>query len=257
MADAHASTLHYTIFGSQEPASPTMFLLHGMGGGHWVWCHQTNAIAGWRLVAVDLAGHGASPPPTPRRAHEHVPALLRLADALSAKCAVWCGHSLGGASAMELALAHPSHAGALILIGAAPEFDVPPERMDLMRHRAAEARTDRRWLPWSDATAQDVRAAYVAAGPAAAPAVVLADLEALARFKITGLLPDIACPVLVITGTEDRYIDKIRLERHYLPSVRYHEIDNAGHLVMWEQVAATNQLITEFLADMAREQRAS
>ena len=126
-----------------------------------------------------------------------------------------------------------------------------------MRHRAAEARTDRRWLPWSDATAPDVRAVYVSAGPAAAPTVVLADLEALARFKITGLLPDIACPVLVITGTEDRYIEKIRLERHYLPSVRYHEIDNAGHLVMWEQAAATNQLITEFLADMAREQHVS
>jgi pimeloyl-ACP methyl ester carboxylesterase len=129
--------------------------------------------------------------------------------------------------------------------------------MDLMRHRAAEARTDRRWLPWSEATAPEVRAAYASAGPAAAPTVVLADLEALARFKITGLLPDITCPVLVITGTEDRYIEKIRLERHYLPSVRYHEIANAGHLVMWEQVAATNRLITEFLADLAREQRAS
>jgi pimeloyl-ACP methyl ester carboxylesterase len=239
MADAHANTLSYTIFGAQEPTAPTLFLLHGMGGGHWVWSHQTQVIAGWRLIAVDLAGHGASPPPTPRRAHEHVPSLLRLAEALAAPCAVWCGHSLGGAIAMELALAHPSHASALILIGAAPEFDVPPERMDLMRHQAAEARTDRRWLPWSEATA-----------------VVLADLEALARFKITGLLPDITCPVLVITGTEDRYIEKIRLERHYLPSVRYHEIANAGHLVMWEQVAATNRLITAFLADQAREPRA-
>jgi len=257
MADAHASTLSYMIFGTQEPAAPTLFLLHGMGGGHWVWRHQTHAIAGWRLVAVDLAGHGASPPPTPRRAHEHVPALLRLAEALAAPRAVWCGHSLGGAIAMELALAHPSYASALILIGAAPEFEVPPERMDLMRHRPAEARTDPRWLPWSAATAPDVRAAYGSAGPAAAPAVVLADLEALARFKITGLLPDITCPVLVITGTEDRYIEKIRLERHYLPSVRYHEINNAGHLVMWEQVAATNRLMTEFLADMVREQRAS
>src|SRR5262245_48456616 len=90
MVDAHARTLSYTIFGAQEPAAPTMFLLHGMGGGHWVWHHQTQAIAGWRLVAVDLAGHGASPPPTPRRAHEHVPALLRLTEALSAPCAVWC-----------------------------------------------------------------------------------------------------------------------------------------------------------------------
>ena len=93
--------------------------------------------------------------------------------------------------------------------------------------------------------------------PPRPPAVVLADLEALARFKITGLLSDITCPVLVITGTEDRYIEHIRLERHYLPSVRYHEIANAGHLVMWEQAAATNRLITEFLADMAREQRVS
>ena len=37
MADAHASTLSYTIYGTQEAATPTMFLLHGMGSGHWAW----------------------------------------------------------------------------------------------------------------------------------------------------------------------------------------------------------------------------
>jgi pimeloyl-ACP methyl ester carboxylesterase len=237
MTDAHTSNLRSQLFGTQDPGSPPMVLLHGMRGGHWVWRHQTNAITGWRLVAVDLAGHGASSPPAPRRAHEHVPSLLRLANALSVGRAVWCGHSLGGAITMELALEHPSRVSALILVGAPPEFDVPPERMDLMRHHAAAARTDRRWLPWSEA---------------ATPPVVLADFEALARFKITGLLPDIACPVLVITGAEDRSIDAIRLERHSLRSVRYHEIDHAGHLVMWEQPDTTNQLIAQFLATVPR-----
>ncbi|MBI4293402.1 MAG: alpha/beta fold hydrolase [Betaproteobacteria bacterium] len=247
MSDPRLDSLHYKSFGLQDPAAPTLFLLHGMGGGHWVWRQQINAFARWRLIAVDLAGHGDSPQPTPRRVHEHVPALLRLADSLSAQRAVWCGHSLGGAIAMELALQRPERADALILIGAAPEFDVPPERVDLMRNHSAEARTDRRWLPWSDATPAEVRTAYMSAGPAAPSEVVLSDLEALARFKITGLLPDIACPVLVITGAEDRYIDKIRLERQYLPRARYHEIESAGHIVMWEQPEATNRLIGDFL----------
>jgi len=247
MSDSRLDSLHYKSFGRQDPAAPTVFLLHGMGGGHWVWRQQTDALAKWRLIAVDLAGHGSSAPPTPRRVHEHVPSLLRLADSLSVQRAVWCGHSLGGAIAMELALQYPERASALILIGAGPEFDVPPERMDLVRNHSAEARTDRRWLPWSDATPQEVRTAYMSAGPAPSPSVVLSDLEALARFKITGLLPDIACPVLVIAGVEDRYIDKIRLERQYLPSARYHEIEKAGHLAMWEKPEATNPLIEEFL----------
>lgn len=245
------SSLHYESFGLQDPAAPTLFLVHGMGGGHWVWRHQTSAFTKWRLIAVDLAGHGASAPPTPRRVHEHVPALLRLADALAVKRAIWCGHSLGGAIAMELALQRPDRAAALILVGAPPEFDVPPERVHLMRHQPLDARSDRRWLPWSDATAAEVRSAYLSAGPAASAEVVLADLEALARFKVTGLLPDIACPVLAITGAEDRYIDKIRLEQRYLPSVRYHEIEGAGHLVMWEQPEETNRLIEEFLAGIS------
>ena len=252
MADSSVNSLSYKTFGLQDPAAPTLFLLHGMGGGHWVWRHQTDAIAGWRLIAVDLAGHGASASPAPRRAHEHVPSLVRLADSLSVERAVWCGHSLGGAIAMELALQYPERASALILVGAAPEFDVPPERMDLMRHHSAEARNDRRWMPWSDATSPEPRSAYASAGLAAAPSVVLADLEALARFKITGLLPDIACPTLVITGAEDRYIDKIRLEQKYIRSVRYHEVENAGHIVMWEQPAATNRLIEGFLAEVPR-----
>ena len=250
MSDSRLDSLHYKSFGLQDSAAPTLFLLHGMGGGHWVWRQQTNALTKWRLIAVDLAGHGDSPQPTPRRAHEHVPSLLRLADSLSVRRPVWCGHSLGGAIAMELALQYPERASALILVGAAPEFDVPPERMELMRHHSAEARTDRRWLPWSDATPPEVRTAYVSAGPAPSPSVVLSDLEALARFKITGLLPDIACPVLVIAGVEDRYLDKIRLERQYLPSVRYHEIEQAGHIVMWEQPQATNRLIGDFLATL-------
>lgn len=250
--DPRLDSLHYESFGLQDPAAPTLFLLHGMGGGHWVWRHQTNALARWRMIAVDLAGHGRSAAPAPRRVHEHVPSLLHLAESLSIQRPVWCGHSLGGAIAMELALGHPGRASALILLGAPPEFDVPPERMHLVRHRPAEARSDRRWLPWSDATAPEVRAAYAGAGPAASPSVVLSDLEALARFKITGLLPDIACPVLVITGVEDRYIDKIRLERQCLPSVRYHEVPGAGHLVMWEQPSVTNRLIDEFMAEMTR-----
>ncbi|MBI2959859.1 MAG: alpha/beta fold hydrolase [Betaproteobacteria bacterium] len=245
------SPLHYKSFGLQDAAAPTLVFVHGMGGGHWVWRHQTSVLAKWRLIAVDLAGHGASAPPVPRRVHEHVPSLLALADSLSVKRAIWCGHSLGGAVAMELALQCPDRAGALVLVGAPPEFDVPPERMHLVRHQPLEARSDRRWLPWSDATAAEVRAAYASAGPAAPPEVVLSDLEALARFKITGLLPDIACPVLVITGAEDRYIDKIRLEQKYLRSARYHEIDKAGHLVMWEQPEATNRLIEEFLAGIS------
>lgn len=252
MPETCVGFLHYESFGSKDPAAPTLFLLHGMGGGHWVWRHQTNALARCRLIAVDLAGHGHSAPPVPRRVHEHVPALLRLAESLSIQRAVWCGHSLGGAIAMELALEHPERASALILIGAPPEFDVPPERVRLMRHHPAEARNDRRWLPWSDATAPEVRAAYAAAGPPAVASVVLSDLEALARFKITGLLPDVACPVLVITGVEDRYIDAIRLERQCLPSARYHEVPGAGHLVMWEQPSVTNRLIEDFMGEMSR-----
>src|SRR3989304_5210325 len=199
MPDPQFDCLHYESFGLQDPAAPTLFLLHGMGGGHWVWRHQTNALARWRLIAVDLAGHGRSAAPAPRRVHEHVPSLLHLAESLSIQRPVWCGHSLGGAIAMELALGHPGRASALILLGAPPEFDVPPERMHPVRPRPADAPRDRRWLPWSDATAPEVRAAYAAAGPAASPSVVLSDLEAPARFKITGRLPDIACRGPVVT----------------------------------------------------------
>jgi pimeloyl-ACP methyl ester carboxylesterase len=66
------------IFGAQDPTRLTMVQLHGIGGGHWFWRHQTYTIAGRRLVAVDLTGYRASPRPAPCRAHEHVPALLQV-----------------------------------------------------------------------------------------------------------------------------------------------------------------------------------
>src|SRR6267142_1797054 len=62
---SHAErALHHTVHGA---AGPPVLLLHGLGSCGADWTPQVDALAPhYRVVAVDLPGHGASPLPSGR-----------------------------------------------------------------------------------------------------------------------------------------------------------------------------------------------
>ena len=111
-----ATLLAHDATGSGDP----VVVLHGLGLSRQVFAPVLPALAaGFRVVRLDLRGHGASPapdPPEPYSDHEDVCATL---DALGLERVDVVGLSLGGSVAVDLALAHPSRVRRLALLAPA------------------------------------------------------------------------------------------------------------------------------------------
>src|SRR5580704_19272545 len=122
------ASIAYRAWGDPDPAGRSIVLVHG-GAAHsrW-WDHIAPLLTnGWRVVAVDLSGHGDSD----RRDHYSLDTWARevlavVAEAGSAAASVVIGHSMGGLVALRLAtLAGSQIAGAVAIDS--PVRDIAPE----------------------------------------------------------------------------------------------------------------------------------
>jgi pimeloyl-ACP methyl ester carboxylesterase len=100
-----------------------LVVAHGFSfaGGLYVQSLSRLASMGFRVLAVDLAGHGASAGLGPQGwgLSGYRRFLAQVLDELGVRRAVLCGHSLGGRLLAELAAAEPERAVALLLVDAA------------------------------------------------------------------------------------------------------------------------------------------
>jgi pimeloyl-ACP methyl ester carboxylesterase len=114
---------------------PAVVLCHGFPELAWSWRHQLPALAaaGWRAIAPDMRGYGASDRPEAVEAYDmtHIAAdLVALLDALDLEKAVFAGHDWGGFVAWAMPVLHPERTAGVIGINTPY---VPFPRTDVMR----------------------------------------------------------------------------------------------------------------------------
>jgi pimeloyl-ACP methyl ester carboxylesterase len=118
MVRANGIALHVAEVG----AGPLVLLLHGFPQFWWAWHQQLIdlADAGYRAVAVDLRGYGASDKP-PRGYDSPTLAadMAALVTSLGESNAMVVGTDLGGTLAWTMAASHPRVVRALVTLGAA------------------------------------------------------------------------------------------------------------------------------------------
>ncbi len=112
-----------TRFHAVEAGSgPLVLFLHGFPEFWWAWQHQIQVLAGagFRAVAVDLRGYGASDKP-PRGYDGYTLAgdVAGLIRALGERRAVLVGAGYGGLLAWSAACFHPKLVRRLVVVGAA------------------------------------------------------------------------------------------------------------------------------------------
>jgi lipase len=223
------------------------------------------AAGGWRVVAVDLRGHGSSPADPPWTIAAHVADLTESLESLGLESAAWVGHSFGARLCAELAAESPHRVSALALLE--PAFDVPAARA---RQAAVIEAMD-----WSFATVAGATNAVLAAETSrGAPADAVAEyvredvsVDEGGRYRfshsgaavagsweaMTGPNPAIAaCPTLLLRAAES-HLDWSRTEARYrqaLGPLLSSETVPGGHNVLWSASPATISTVECFLVEV-------
>jgi 3-oxoadipate enol-lactonase len=259
-AERRVATGRLTINIVEMGSGPAVLLIHGLGWDHSLWNPTIAQFAPrYRVIAADTRGHGATDKPDgPYDMDMFARDYAALADTLGLKRLCVIGLSQGGMVAQKLALLRPDLVSALVLVSTSCKSD--PSLRDNMEARMAAM----------DKAGPEA-AARIAAESIFSPAWRAANTAALARFfewraamptaplnsatralydfNLSGDLPKIAVPTLVIAGQEDVLTRPKGMEEiaALIPGATYRMIPGTGHMIPVEQPEALTALLSEFL----------
>lgn len=257
---ANGIRLYYQTAGE----GPSLLLLHGLGSASDDWQLQIPIFAGhFRVVAMDLRGHGRSDKPRgPYAMRDFASDAVALLDGLMIPRAHVLGLSLGGMVAQQLALDFPRRVSSLTLVNTFPRFD--PWESHLLR------RIVQRAINFGeggmDAVAEAV-AASLFPRPTQRPLYeetvkrfarndvsgYQASVRAILRFNVESRLRGVRCPTLIVAGDRDRTVSwrqKVRMARQ-VAGARFAVIHDSGHASPLDQPAHFNRVVLEFLVAVA------
>lgn len=126
---------------------PPLVMLHGLFGSSENLGNVARELAGeFTVFGLDLRNHGRSPHGVGMDYATMAGDVLETLDSLGLESAVLLGHSLGGKTAMEVALSAPEHVNRLIVVDIAPvQYDRRHnEELEALRSLDLDGMTSRR-----------------------------------------------------------------------------------------------------------------
>lgn len=255
-------TVHAQADGPLE--APPVLLLHSLGTSLHVWDEQARALAdAWRVIRIDLRGHGLTGvPPGPYAIEQMARDALSVLAALGVARVHVGGLSIGGVVAQAMASLAPGAVASLMLCDTA--MALPPAAM--WPERAAAVRAH-----GVASIADAVMARWVTPGFAASPAATglrqmllrtdpegyAGAAEALAAADRTEATRALRLPALVLVGDQDQATPLSSAEalRDAIPGARLAVLRGAAHIPTVEQPALVSAAMLEFLAERRTEVR--
>ncbi|MFO7607989.1 MAG: alpha/beta hydrolase [Candidatus Krumholzibacteriia bacterium] len=246
--------IHYTVQGAGEPA---VVFIHGWSCDGGYWAGQVEVFgATHRVVAVDLAGHGAS---GTGRADHTIEAFGRdVAAVLEAEGiddAVLVGHSMGGPVAVEAALAAPARVRGVIGIDNFQDLGMVPTEEQIAGFTGMmQADFSGTVEPWVrgmfPAGADSALVAQVAGDMAAAsPAVGISALGNLLRWFGRTAERLGALPVNLTTVSGDLRPTDTEGNRTVVPGFAVRIVPGTGHFPMLEKTDEFNAALAAAVAE--------
>jgi YbgC/YbaW family acyl-CoA thioester hydrolase len=240
---------------------PALLLIHGFPLDRSVWAHQVATLSGWRRIAPDLRGLGASDAPQSGYSMaSYADDLARLLDRLRVEKAVVAGLSLGGYIVFEMLRRHRGRLAALILVDTKAEADTEEgkrsreELAELATSKGTSAVAERMIPKLLGATTQQTQAQLVDRVremiTGASAHGVAGALRAMSdRPDSTSLLSSIDVPTLVVVGDEDELTPPgaAKAMGAAIPEAHVTVIPGAGHLSPLEAPTAVSRVFAEFL----------
>ena len=110
-----------------------LVFVHGAGGSHLNWPPQLRRLAGANTYALDLPGHGQSEGQGRTSISAYADFVAAFLETLGLEKVTLVGHSMGGATALDLALRYPEGLAGLVLVGSGARLRVAPAILDGIR----------------------------------------------------------------------------------------------------------------------------
>ena len=261
---------HSVAVYQSEGTGPAALLVHGNSSSSRSFQHQLEGVLGerFRLVAMDLPGHGQSAPASDPQATYTLPGyagvVVGVAERLGLTEAVFVGWSLGGHILLEASDQLPQAAGFVIFgtppigfppameeaflpnpaMGAAFKPDLTEEEMAAFASAFFKPDT---LVP--DSFLEDIRhtdgQARLVLGSSIAPGGYRDEIEVVAN---------LTTPLAILHGEHEQLVSEPYISALSIPTLwrgAVQIIPGAGHAPHWEQPDQFNALLEAFLLETA------
>lgn len=223
---------------------PPVAFCHGFSDTHLSWFRNLAVLSeGYRCIAPDQRSFGRSVDPTDRGVGAFADDLLALLDSLGIDRAALVGHSMGGWPVASVASQHPERVAGLVL-SATPGGLIRPDRhRELMAAGSAVTLEESPLSPELEFLAGAIEATNTDSPDEwEETRAVLDDLP----LDADTVASEVA--TLVIAGEADEFMPAVAVEAaaERLDAASA-VIDGAAHSVFYEQPAAFNREVREFL----------
>jgi len=253
----------------EEGSGPAVVFLHGASLGSSARAFERNlpafAAAVFRAIAYDQPGFGLTDNPKDYTASYRTQFITKFMDAVGIERAALVGHSQAGGMAIRVALQHPHRLTHLLVVGGGTALPPLPDKA------AAGGPAEGQEGTTTTPTLEDMRKIMdnnFFNKALISPELLKQRLEmsvgknfdafierSKAREPQGGGVPlykrltEISVPLLLLYGKQDRgsAAKRCALLKEQEPSLSIELIDDAAHLVIWEQADKFNDRALRFL----------
>lgn len=246
------SGIHYSLNDQTETkTAPPLILIHGAGGSLLTWHPYIRRLAGCRVYALDLPGHGNSEGPGRQTITDYAQDILNFMDDVQIQKAVVAGFSMGSAVALTLVIDHPERFAGLALLGSGAKMPVSPTFLNTAGdpatfESAVDTITKYSFTPQAP---QDLLHLSKQNMMKVSPAALLGDFLACNQFDVISQLPGITLPTIILCGAEDVMTPPkfSRFLHEQIPHSSLHILKQAGHMITLEQPKEVAELLSQFM----------
>ena len=256
--------LYYDLTGS---AGPVVCMTHSLASDGGMWAEQIPVLlnAGYRVLRLDMRGHGGSDPVLgPYTMSELAGDVIAALDHLGFNRVHYIGLSIGGMIGQALAIEHQSRLISAMLCDTMPV--VPESAAGTWEDRKKPVRQANSVEPHADASvARWLTEAFKAKNPArykqlrdtiaaTTPQGYLGCVEAISKIDFIADLPSVKIPVMTICGSDDVGTPPAANKRiaALVANGRYGEIAHALHFPNVEHPGVFNGIMLGWLDEQRK-----
>jgi len=246
-----ANGLYSSIFDDGTLSNPPIILLHGAGSNRLCWPSLIRRLPGYKVISLDLPGHGRSEGVALQSVSEYAEAVIDFMREMGIFKASLVGHSLGSAIALHLALHHPDRVAHLGIISGGASLNIPANILTAFSNPTTftEGLDYLKQVLFGPSTSASLKETVLDTLQKTRQGVLYGDWLACSDFDLHDSVEQIKVPTWITAGDHDKltppYQSRYLAEQIKNSSLQL--VPGAGHMLPLEVPETVSSGLTEFL----------